>query len=473
MRQETLRMIHVSKTDEGREVLGDINLTVGKGEIVGVVGLQDTGKAVLADILGGHCVAESGGFWIDGVRANFDTPLKAQLAGVHTVSWQPQLVGGMTIAMNIFLLNAKNARRQIFSPKRVVAEAVALMDHYNVGIPPGKPVEGLSQTQVRTVELLRIAAQSPKLVILRDILEDNVLTGGTFERVMRQMLEEGVSFLVLSNKLSAVVGMCDKIYLLREGVLTSELPKSRLDSGTLLEMMLGGGRPLLRPPNAEESGPPPPGTRPVLELIDATSGECIFSLRPGEILGLVPEDVHNYVDYLVQFLAGSRAHSRLVLKNGKPLRVRGVRNLVENRIVVIPNHIDVEDVFLRRPLADNFALTLDASTAGAFGFVNARKCRYLARKVAQLLEIDASHVERALRAGRVPREAQQRLRIGRWIWHAPAAYIFLNPFADTDEKGSDDLIRILRLLAGRGCGVLVVSANYYKLDSVCSGIIRI
>ena len=61
----------------------------------------------------------------------------------------------------------------------------------------------------------------------------------------------------------------------------------------------------------------------------------------------------------------------------------------------------------------------------------------------------------------------KKIQIGQLLWKYSDVYIFMNPFRSLDERGCEEIQEIIKNLADRGAGVLVVSSNYYKLYETC------
>ncbi|HPJ27174.1 MAG TPA: ATP-binding cassette domain-containing protein, partial [Synergistaceae bacterium] len=103
-----LKMEGVGKSYYGNRVLKNVNFTLGKGEILGLVGENGAGKSTLMNILFGMTVIrDTGGYegkvYIDGKEANFSTPFDALDEGIGMVHQEFSLIPGFTVAENVVL----------------------------------------------------------------------------------------------------------------------------------------------------------------------------------------------------------------------------------------------------------------------------------------------------------------------------------------------------------------------------------
>ena len=103
-----LKVVNVGKQFYENIVLKDINFTLEKGKILGLVGENGAGKSTLMNILFGmNLIAETGGYegeiYFDGEKINFTSPVDALNAGIGMVHQEFSLIPGFTVAENILL----------------------------------------------------------------------------------------------------------------------------------------------------------------------------------------------------------------------------------------------------------------------------------------------------------------------------------------------------------------------------------
>ena len=114
-----LRMEGISKDFFGNQVLKDVTLRVGKGEIVGLVGENGAGKSTLMNILFGlPVINQTGGYqgkiYLEDKEVNFASPFEAIEAGIGMVHQEFILIPGFTATENI-LLNRESTKYNIFN----------------------------------------------------------------------------------------------------------------------------------------------------------------------------------------------------------------------------------------------------------------------------------------------------------------------------------------------------------------------
>jgi ribose transport system ATP-binding protein len=229
-------------------VLNDITLRVGRGEIVGIAGLMGSGRSELARVLFGIDGHQSGRVIVGGCELESGN-LRARLrAGVAFLTEDRRHEGLM---MNASVLDnmALAALPMFLSPRRVgidgkrVLEAIrriASQLSLKSGDVRTTPVRSLSGGNQQKVVLGRWLLREPQLFIL-DEPTRGVDVGAKQEiyRLLAHLADSGMGVLVISSELDELIGLCDRIHVMRRGELVAEFPRDRFDREALLRAAFG------------------------------------------------------------------------------------------------------------------------------------------------------------------------------------------------------------------------------------------
>lgn len=251
-----LKVQSVGKQFDGNRVLKDINFTLEKGKILGLVGENGAGKSTLMKILFGmNVIAETGGYegeiYLEGEKISFKDPLDALNAGIGMVHQEFSLIPGFTTTENI-LLNMEKTKSSVISRvlgkrletldrgamKRSAKEAI---DKLGVQLDPDMLVSEMPVGHKQFIEIAReIDREKVKLLVLDE--PTAVLTESEAEillKAMRKLADLGVSIIFISHRLNEITEACDKIVVLRDGVVVVEKPTEGINVRQIAEWMVG------------------------------------------------------------------------------------------------------------------------------------------------------------------------------------------------------------------------------------------
>lgn len=226
-------------------LLKDISFDVKKGEIVGFYGLVGAGKTEIARAICGADKAE-GSILYNGKPVE-DTPKKAIAAGITLVPEERRTQGlftSMTIRENIPVMNLRRlSRNGLFQSKVEIDAAEEYVRRLDIATHSiEKHVEKLSGGNQQKVVFAKCLFSDAELLLL-DEPTRGVDVGAKSEiyEIIRDLADQGNSVVVFSSELEEVLGVCDRVFLLFNGVLEDEIINgSDVDVAHILNVVTGG-----------------------------------------------------------------------------------------------------------------------------------------------------------------------------------------------------------------------------------------
>ncbi len=203
-------------------------LTVHAGEVLGLAGLVGAGRTELARLIFGADRRESGVLRLDGEVVTIDEPLTAIRLGIGYLP-EDRKGQGLFLQLSALANTAINVVSQhsragiIDHPAlNALTQAAIARLSIKVGGPDGI-VGGLSGGNQQKVLLARWLEIRPKVLIL-DEPTRGVDVGAKAEiyRIINELAAQGVAILVISSELPEIIGICDRVVVMREGVITGE-----------------------------------------------------------------------------------------------------------------------------------------------------------------------------------------------------------------------------------------------------------
>jgi len=283
MVEEVLRIRHMNKNFYGNQVLCNVNLNLFRGEVLGIIGENGTGKTTLARILSGELDKDSGTIYFEEEKIDILSPSDAQRRGILCVFQEGGLVEEMTVAENMFLLR-EDGQARFIRKKQLSMLAKTYLTEGGLEIPPDTLIKDLSHGDRRRVELIRAATFRTKIIILDEIT--SIMHRDEREWVKKQIERlrgEGVSFIVISHDLDEIIEMCDRIAVMQDGQVVQIVDGQQAYLSMLFALMRQKKTEYL---SRKQSAP---SAETVLQLVEVGTKSCrsaTFSVHKGEILGI-------------------------------------------------------------------------------------------------------------------------------------------------------------------------------------------
>ena len=228
-----------------RGVLHDVSFSVRAGEIVGLAGLVGSGRTEVARALFGVDARDAGEITLHGEPVVVGHPAQAvaQGLGFATEDRKGQgLVLGMTVRENTTLASLPLVSRLGFVS---AAREVELAERYRADLQirtPGieQAVQNLSGGNQQKVVLAKWLCREARLLIL-DEPTRGIDVGAKAEiyALMNQLTAQGVGILMISSELDEVLGMADRILVMREGRLAGELSSAQATAELVMRLATG------------------------------------------------------------------------------------------------------------------------------------------------------------------------------------------------------------------------------------------
>ena len=210
-----------------------IDLTVRKGEILGLGGLVGCGRTEIARVLFGIAQPTSGSIRINGKEMRFASASAAMAAGVAYVSEDrlgQSLVMDFPIVDNAALTMLDSTTTAGFSSRQKVLDRVAPhLDRLHLRFSSyDQPINTLSGGNQQKVVLAKWLATNPQLLILDEPTQGiDVQSKAEVHAMIADLAKQGMAIILITSEMPELLGMCDRIVVLREGRQTAEFSRSQ------------------------------------------------------------------------------------------------------------------------------------------------------------------------------------------------------------------------------------------------------
>lgn len=226
-------------------VYTNVTLSVRGGEVVGITGLVGAGRTEVARGIFGADPIDSGSIYIDGELVTIHSPRDAIAHGIGLLTEDRKaqgLVLGMSVRSNITLANMRAARTGPFlSPVKERSIAQEYVRNLQIKTPTVEEIaHHLSGGTQQKVVLAKWLLTNSRVLIF-DEPTRGVDIGAKVEiyRLINAIAERGVAILLITSELPEALGMCDRIYVMREGRIMGELRKCEATQEAIMCLATG------------------------------------------------------------------------------------------------------------------------------------------------------------------------------------------------------------------------------------------
>jgi simple sugar transport system ATP-binding protein len=216
-----------------------IDLKLYKGRVLGLLGENGAGKSTLMNLIYGLYEPDEGQILVNGKPVKINGPTDAIELGIGMVHQHFQLVDVLTVTENVMLGNESTRAGflDMAAAKKRIREISA---DYGLEVNPDAVIQDLPVGIQQRVEIIKALYRDADILILDE--PTAVLTPQETEglfRIIRTLLERGVSIIFINHKLKEVLEICDDITVLRGGKVAGHANPETSTEESLAELMVG------------------------------------------------------------------------------------------------------------------------------------------------------------------------------------------------------------------------------------------
>lgn len=470
MEKSLLKAEHIKISFGNVHALKDVSLSIQAGEIHCLAGENGCGKSTLIKIISGVYQRDGGTIEFGGKKLDKITPIDAINYGIQVIYQDFSLFPNLTVAENLALNSEVASRRKTVSWKNVRQIAEAAVAKIGLKVDLNAKVSTLTVAQKQMVAISRALMEGAKLIIMDE--PTTALTRrevNTLFKIILQLKEQGIAILFVSHKLDEVFEISERFTIFRNGEMAATGETKELDGKKFTYYMTG------REFESKKFIPDKLSEKPILEVknlsLEGSYHDISFSLHGGEILGITGL-LDSGRSAIALSLFGLRpADSGKILRNGKEVRIRSVRDAIRHKIGYVPEDRLSEGLFLQRSIGDNIIISEIDRLKTARGLYDQKKRADEVKRWVKELEIKTDNPENP--ATTLSGGNQQKIVLAKWLACKPDVLILNGPTVGVDIGSKHDIHAILQDLSTSGMGIIIVSDDLPEIIQNCSRIIII
>lgn len=439
-----LEMKGISKSFGPVRVLQKVALSLDKGKVLALAGENGAGKSTLMRILSGAVQADDGEICIQGRVVRDPTPATMLSEGVSIIYQELMLAPHLTVAENVFFGRLHRNALGLVDWGAAKAETASIMARLGFKIDPSARVSTLSIAQCQIVEIAKAITRQSKVIVLDEpsaVLGDSELQ--KLFAVIRQLKQEGVSFVYISHRISEIMELCDDVMILRDGSVVHTSPVSAVTSADIVRLMVGREITDIFPDRSDQFGG-------VALSVSGLSRKNVLKdinlqVRAGEIVGICGLAGAGRTELLRAIIGADPANKAIQIK-GLPVEIGSPKQALASRVGFVPEDRKTEGLFLQHPIAFNVTIS-KLKNIVSFGFLSLTAEKSRAEHLTKALRVRTPSVKQKI--GTLSGGNQQKCMIARSMFGGCDILLIDEPTRGVDVGAKREIYQILAEMADK------------------------
>src|SRR5262245_37867753 len=451
----------VSKAFGAVQALRDVSVDCRAGEIHALVGENGSGKSTLLGIASGFLAPDEGTIVVGETEHRRVTPAESRRLGLGMAFQTYSHVLPLSVAENLYLAAPSDLRP---SWGRMTGWAADRLAELDLDISPSAPARTLSLAQRQLLEVVKALLAQPKVLLLD---EPTTALGpedvGRLHALVQEQSRAGVGIVYVSHRLPEVLGLADRVSVLRDGVCQGTFDAASMSEESLVALMIGRPLQLAFPePHAREA------EREVLLSVSGLQGDRFgpidLEVASGEIVGIAGAEGNGQVQFL-RALAGAERATGTATCDGKPLDSSSPVGPLRAGVVLLSGDRASESLFPVLSVRANATIQV-LRRLGPLGLLSRRRERRTVDGLVKRLSIRAASIEQPVQT--LSGGNQQKVSLTRPFLRGDVKVILAEePTQGVDVAARFDIYGALREKAKEGVATIVKSSDPLAIAGLC------
>lgn len=446
--------------------LNQVNLTIYRGEIHGLIGENGSGKSTISSIAAGMQKATSGEMFFKGSPYNPSTMIEGSAAGFGMIVQEMGTVSGITIAQNIFLGNEDKFRKLgLINAKAMNKAAKEALDRIGfTDVDPSAYIDTLDMQDRKLVEIAKVMYNNPEVLVVDETTTALSQKGrDIIYQIMKKMKEDNKSVIFISHDLEETISQCDKITILRDGLFISTLNKPEFEENKIKKLLVGRdmGDRYYREDNDSKFE-----DEVILDIHNLTTGHGLLmnfsaQLHKGEILGIGGLS-HCGMHELGRAIFGEETVVTGYVKHvPSGDEIKNARIAIKHGMGYVSKNRDTEALVLTASIRDNvIGSAYDKVTKGNILITPGAEKKYVNKQI-ESLRIKCASMDQDVQY--LSGGNKQKVVFAKWIGRESKILILDCPTRGVDISVKSAMYQLMEEIKKEGGSILLISEELPEL----------
>lgn len=355
MKKEILRIENVTLEERGITYLNQLNMHIFKGEIMGLIMMQELGKEQIIRLICYNDRIKYGRVYLTEELVNSYNGSQCSNNRVYVIEKKSKLIDDLSVADNIFVLR-KGFRKYIIHKKVLNRQVEEYLKVLGIYINPNELVGKLSIFERCIVEFMKAVILGSRLIILYEISD---LLGSIdlmrFQKIMKEYAQKGYTFLYVGSHHEEVFPISDRVAVMEEGRIIKVFEKDELKIENMSPFIISYANYQKRQFLKQEEDGILTFSHVKTEYIEDLS----FSVKRGECITILDNNNQIFEDILQLIRGGKFPEEGAIALKMKAYRGTSEEEALEQGIAVISENPIRSMLFYEFSYMDNLCFLID------------------------------------------------------------------------------------------------------------------
>lgn len=468
----------LSKSFPGVKVLQDINFELEAGEVHALLGENGAGKSTLVKILTGVYHPDGGKIFLDGEEIRFSNINDARKKGISVIHQELNLIPELDVATNIFLgdLPTRNNGRHelsLVNRKEMYRQAEECLKVVNLDVSPRIKTKNLSVSKSQLVEIAKVVSRESRIVFMDE--PTSSLTPAEQARlfeIIRDLKKRGIAIVYISHKLEEIGEICDRVSILRDGIMTRTSKVSEITIDEMVECMVGRDISNRYPKVASEQGDV------MLEVRDLNETGVLkdinLTVRSGEILGLSGLVGAGRTELARAIFGADKISRGEIYIEGRRVKIRNPQDAIENGMALLTEDRKTQGLLMNMTVNDNISIaSLNCRRKKkdfyAGPYIKNKAVRENTMRFVDRINIKTPSIRQMVK--NLSGGNQQKVILGKWLSTDAKIFIFDEPTRGIDVGAKVEIYTLMEQLTANGAAIIMISSELPEVIAISDRIL--
>jgi erythritol transport system ATP-binding protein len=464
----------IVKSYGGIHALGGVDFEIRPGTVTTLFGENGAGKSTLMKILSGVEQPTDGRLALDGEPVAFASAADAREHGIAIIHQELSLAPNLSVRDNIFMGRELRLPGGAVDFAAEARQSARLLAELQEDIDPLTPVAELRLGQQQIVEIARALSVNARILIMDEPTsalsapEVEVLFG-----VIAELKARGVAIVYISHHLEEALAITDRAVVLRDGVVTADAPRSRIDLEWVVRHMVGANYDLGEPPTGPRDTPVALEVRELV-VADRRNPDRVavdgidLTVRAGEVVCLYGLMGAGRTELLEAIVGRMPVRSGRIMLQGNDITRESIAQRIDRGLGLVPEDRQRDGLVQTMTVGANLSLASIARLTRRL-LVSPRAEHALVERGIADVRVKTASPEAMI--GSLSGGNQQKVVIGKILATGPSVILLDEPSRGIDVGAKGEVFRLLAQRAEQGLAVVYSTSEVGECLSIAHRIL--